>query len=293
MNDGARVSEPLPGEVKVLISMALAEDIGSGDVTSQIVSSTGPATAEIFAREKLCVAGLTVAKRVFEEVDPELRVELVAEDGDVLEPGGRLLLVRGPRRPILTAERTALNFLYRMSGVATLTRSYVDAVAGTKSRIVDTRKTIPGWRWLDKYAVRAGGGLNHRMGLYDGVMIKDNHVDALGGMESVVALFRKARPEVPLAIECRDLQEAKTAVGLPPDLIMLDNLGADEVRKIVKAIGQRCPIEATGGVDLERAKALAATGVDRISIGRLTHSAPSVDLSLQWVGDGGSEGVRE
>jgi nicotinate-nucleotide pyrophosphorylase (carboxylating) len=226
-----------------------------------------------------------VATRVFLEVAPELQVEPVASDGQMLEPGARLLIVRGPRRPILTAERTVLNFLSRMSGVATLTRAYVEAVAGTKTTIVDTRKTIPGWRWLDKYAVRAGGGANHRMGLYDGVMVKDNHVDALGGMEAVVELFRRARPEVPLAIEVRDLREAQLAAKLPPNLIMVDNLKAVQVREIVEAIGGRCPLEATGGVDLTTVGELAATGVDRISIGRLTHSAPAADLSLQWLGD--------
>jgi nicotinate-nucleotide pyrophosphorylase (carboxylating) len=273
----------MPGEVKVLIGMALAEDIGTGDVTSLILSSTSPGTAEVLTRQRICVAGGPVAARVFQEVDPSLQVELVAAEGSILDPGGRLLTIRGARRPILTSERTALNFLGRLCGVATLTRTYVDAVAGTRARIVDTRKTLPGWRWLDKYAVRTGGGLNHRMGLYDGIIVKDNHIDALGGMEAVVDLFRRSKPEVPVAIEARSLEEARLAATLPPDLIMLDNLAPPAVRTIVEALDGRCPLEATGGVGLDTVADLAATGVDRISIGRLTHSAPAADLTLQWI----------
>jgi nicotinate-nucleotide pyrophosphorylase (carboxylating) len=283
MNGAPRSGRALPGEVKALIAMALAEDIGSGDVTSQLLSPSTSGAAEILTRQRICMAGAAVAQRVFHEVDPSLVVEPAAAEGASVEAGGRLLLLRGPRRSILTAERTALNFLARLCGVASLTRTFIDAVAGTRVRIVDTRKTIPGWRWMDKYAVRTGGGLNHRMGLYDEILVKDNHIDALGGMEAVVELFRRARPEVPVAIEARDLREARLAATLPPDLILLDNLKPDQVREIVEALDGRCPLEATGGVDLDSVAELAATGVDRISIGRLTHSAPAADLTLQWV----------
>jgi nicotinate-nucleotide pyrophosphorylase (carboxylating) len=276
----------LPGEVKSLVSMALAEDVGSGDVTSRLLVSAAAGTAEIIGRERLCFAGAGILRRVFREVDAGIEMEPLLAEGEAAEPGARLVLVRGPQRSILTAERTALNFLARISGVATLTRRYVEAVHGTRAQIVDTRKTLPGWRWLDKYAVRAGGGVNHRMGLYDEVLVKDNHVDTLGGMEAVVHLFRRARPPVPLAIECRSLDEVREALRLPPDLIMLDNMKADEVREIVGFVDGRVPLEATGGVDLSTVAELAAAGVDRISIGRLTHSAPAVDVSLQWLGGG-------
>ncbi len=273
----------LPGEVKALVGLALREDIGSGDITSQLLASTAPGLAEIIARQRLVVAGGFMVQRVFLELDRTVEIGQVAPEGKTVEVGERILLVRGPERSIFTAERTALNFLGHLSGIATLTRLYVEAVEGTGVQIADTRKTIPGLRWLEKYAVRTGGGINHRFGLYDEVMVKNNHVDAAGGMRGIVESFRRARPPIPLAIECRDLQEAEEAVKLPPDLLMVDNLGPGEVRRIVEAVGGLCPIEATGGVNLETVRRLAETGIDRISIGRLTHSAPVADVSLRWM----------
>jgi nicotinate-nucleotide pyrophosphorylase (carboxylating) len=222
-----------------------------------------------------------MAAEVFEQLG--VRFEARAQDGCGVEAGVVLAEVTGPARAVLTAERTALNFLQRLSGIASVTRRFCDAVSGTAARIVDTRKTAPGWRALDKYAVRCGGGLNHRMGLYDGVLLKDNHIAALG---SVAAAVKRARERAPAAlriqVEVESLEAARAALGAGAELLLVDNQPVEVIAEIVGWVRGRIPVEATGGVNLSNVAAIARTGVDRISIGALTHSAPAADVALEW-----------
>jgi quinolinate synthase len=279
--------EALLQAAQPLIELAIAEDIGPGDATSE---STLPAEAvlhgRIVAKEAGVVAGLPVAEAVFHRIDPAIAFNAHAADGQEVVPGELVAEVTGPGRGVLAAERTALNFLQRMSGVATLTRRFVDAVAHTSAAVLDTRKTVPGYRVLDKYAVRMGGGQNHRMSLYDMILIKDNHVDAAGGILSAVARARAARaPRASLAIEVevRNLDELRQVLSITPpvDRAMLDNMGLEQMRHAVALTAGRVPLEASGNVTLERAADIAATGVDYLSVGQVTHSAPALDLSMK------------
>lgn len=265
-----------------LIELAIAEDVGPGDVTSQ--ATLPPALslrAVIVAKGAGVVAGLPVAGAVFARVEPAIRFTPQMRDGDRVSPGDVVAGVVGPARGVLTAERTALNFLQRLSGIATLTRTFVDAVAGTRAVILDTRKTHPGYRVLEKYAVRLGGGQNHRFGLYDMVLIKDNHIAAVGGITAAVEQARAAHPDLPLEVEVKSLDELRAALTLDVDRIMLDNMSLEEMRTAVEIAAGRVPLEASGNVNLERVAAIAATGVDYISVGALTHSAPAFDLSME------------
>ena len=267
-----------------LLELALREDLGDrGDVTSDAVfGETDRTRVAIEAREPIVVCGLGVAAAVFTALDPDTAFEARFADGDSVAAGSDLATIEGRTRPILAAERTALNFLARLSGIATYTRRFVDAIAGTQASIVDTRKTLPGWRVLDKYAVACGGGTNHRFGLYDGVMIKDNHVAAAGGTAAAIAAARAAAPAgLEIQVEVESLSDARIAADAGADLLMLDNRTLPELREIVDALGDRVPLEATGGVTLESVRAIAETGVHRISIGALTHSAPNVDVGLE------------
>jgi len=265
-----------------LIELAIAEDIGPGDATSEaILPPDLTLHARIVAKEQGVVAGLPVAEAVFARVDPDLRFTPHVCDGAEVDPGDLVAEVSGPARGMLAAERIALNFLQRLSGIATLTRAFVDRVAGTPATILDTRKTHPGYRVLEKYAVRMGGGQNHRMSLHDMMLVKDNHIDAAGSITAAVGRARTARPDLPIEVEVRNLDELGEALAMDVDRIMLDNVDLDEMRKAVEIASRQTPLEASGNVDLERVAAIAATGVDYISVGALTHSALALDLSMK------------
>lgn len=269
-----------------LIDTALAEDVGDGDrTTAWIVPAEREVRAAVMAKAEAVVAGLEAAIGTFRRLDPGVRVEASRRDGEPARPGDVVLRVEGSTRAILTAERTALNFLARLSGIATLTRRFVDAVAGTGARIVDTRKTTPGWRALEKAAVRAGGGKNHRLGLYDMVLVKENHIAVAGGIEAALARVRASNREgLPVEVEVRTLEELEMALRLEPDRILLDNMSVAELAEAVRRVrargGRRPELEASGNVTLENVRAVAETGVDLISVGALTHSAPAADFSL-------------
>ena len=293
-------------QIQAIVERALAEDVGSGDVTSQwILPPELGVHGRFLAKAQGVLAGLEVARQVFQQVDERIALQARMKDGHALSKGDIVATVEGPAASILTAERTALNFLQRMSGIATLTGRYVEAVAGTPAVILDTRKTAPGLRLLDKWAVRLGGGQNHRLGLYDMVLIKDNHIAAAGGITQAVERVRRRnrpglRPEpveglgpepfdpaqdVPVEglaveVEVKSLAELEEALALSVDRIMLDNMGLDEMRRAVEMTAGRVPLEASGNVTLENVAAIAATGVDYISVGALTHSVKALDISL-------------
>jgi nicotinate-nucleotide pyrophosphorylase (carboxylating) len=274
---------------------ALVEDLAdehmalSRDITSHwIVAAEAISGARIVARQKGVIAGIDLARAVFHQVDGEIDFAAVVEDGARVQPEESVVTLKGSTRSLLTAERTALNFLQHLSGVATLTRTFVEAISGTGATITDTRKTTPGLRVPEKQAVRTGGGVNHRFGLYDAVLIKDNHAEAVGGAGRAVELARAATAgmgsAVPVYAEARDLTEVRALLDAGPDRIMLDNMAIDSMRQAVgmirDAAGTSVQIEATGGIALDKVRAVAETGVDLISVGALTHSAPALDLSL-------------
>jgi nicotinate-nucleotide pyrophosphorylase (carboxylating) len=265
-----------------LIDLAIEEDAGLGDVTSRaIFSAKDKARGFIDAKQNLVICGLAVAARVFAKVDPSLKVIALAQDGDHITKGARVMSVAGPTASLLTAERTALNFLQRLSGVATLSRTFADAVAGTGVRIVDTRKTTPGWRALEKYAVRCGGCFNHRSSLGEHVLIKDNHIAAAGSLSRAVKLARGAAPHLAkIEVEARTLAEVKEALRARAEVILLDNMSPDTIRRAVALIAGTAVVEVSGGVRLDTVREYALPGVDVISVGALTHSATAVDLSL-------------
>ncbi len=266
-----------------LVERALAEDLGSGDVTSNAcLPASLRVEAEIEARAPLVVCGLAVAAACFAAVDPQLELTTLRREGEFVTGVAPLARVAGSARSLLAGERIALNFLGRLCGVATLTRRYVEAVAGTGARILDTRKTLPGWRALDKYAVAVGGGTNHRFGLYDAVLIKDNHIAAAGGVGAAVKAARaSAAPHLAVQVEVESLAQAEEAVQAGASMLLLDNRSPAELREYVARYGERVSLEASGGVNLANVRAIAETGVHRISIGALTHSAPAADVALE------------
>jgi len=270
-----------------LLRAALSQDLGSGDVTSELVLPRGHRLhAVVEAREALVVCGLPMASAVFRELG-DVEVHALGEDGEHAPAGAPLLELRGSSHRILAAERTALNLLARTCGIASFTRSCVDAVAGTGTDIVDTRKTLPGWRVLDKYAVAVGGGVNHRAGLYDAILIKDNHVAAAGGVGPAVKAARAAAPRhLWLQVEVESAEDAETALDAGADSLLLDNRSVDELRDLAARFAERTVLEASGGIRPEQLRAIAETGVHRISMGALTHSAPGVDVALEVVGAG-------
>ena len=273
-----------PDDYLPLIKAALAEDIGSGDATTlALVSENSCASAVMVARDPLVMAGVDLALAAFQEVDErvEFGIEVLdGQNGNFFQP---LLRLHGPTRALLTAERTALNFVQRLAGVATLTAQFVEQVAGTQAQILDTRKTTPGWRTLEKYAVACGGGTNHRVGLYDQVMIKDNHLALLGdNITRAVSLAREASPELKIEVEADTVEQARAVVEAGADIVLLDNMSCDQIREAIKLIDGRSKTEASGGVTLETVREIAETGVDFISVGALTHSAPSVDIALDF-----------
>jgi nicotinate-nucleotide pyrophosphorylase (carboxylating) len=262
---------------------ALAEDLGrAGDVTAQACVDAEARFSVVFAARKSgVIAGLACARLAMHELDPQAKFDLLAADGDAVKPGQALARVEGLARAILSAERTALNLLGRLSGVATLTRAYVDAVAGTRARITDTRKTTPGLRQLEKYAVRCGGGVNHRFGLDDAILIKDNHVAACGGVAEAVRRAKAfAGHLMKVEVEIDGLDQLEDALLHRPDVVMLDNFTTDQLREAVARTAGRAVLEASGGVNLETVAAIASTGVDVISVGALTHSASVLDIGL-------------
>jgi len=269
--------------VKQLIETSLAEDIGSGDITTDnLVSREKSGTAEIIAKQPLILAGLDVAVQVFTTLDPDLEINTRCADGDQLKAGAGILSLAGKLRSLLYGERTALNFLQRLSGIATHVRPYVEAVQRHPVRLVDTRKTTPGWRTLEKYAVRIGGAANHRMGLYDGVLIKDNHIAACGSITTAITRVRAHTSHlVKIEVEVSTLEEVAEALQAGADIIMLDNMDLDQIRAAVEKIDRQAIVEISGNVSLEKLPALAATGVDIISVGALTHQARSVDISMR------------
>jgi nicotinate-nucleotide pyrophosphorylase (carboxylating) len=265
-----------------LIDLAIEEDAGLGDVTSRaIFSAKDRSRGFIDAKQDLVVCGLAIAERVFVRVDPALKITPLSADGERVKPGARVLGVTGPTASMLTAERTALNFMQRLSGIATLARKFADAVQGTGVRIVDTRKTTPGWRALEKYAVRCGGCFNHRASLGEHVLIKDNHIAAAGSIAQAIARCRAAAPHsAKIEIEAKTLAEVKEALRAKAEVILLDNMPPEMIRRAIDLIQGAAVVEVSGGVRFETLRDYALPGVDVISVGALTHSATAVDLSL-------------
>jgi nicotinate-nucleotide pyrophosphorylase (carboxylating) len=276
-------------KVRTLVRVALKEDIGKGDITSKLtVPKPAQALALIMAKEDAVIAGLPVAKLVYEMVDPVLAFDGLLQDGSRVEFGEVLVKIQGSARSILAGERVALNFLQHLSGVATLTAKYVEQVQGTSARILDTRKTLPGFRVLDKYAVRMGGGTNHRMGLFDLVLIKSNHAELCGGIGNAIRKIKRSNGKgTKVVAEVRTLNEATEALFASPDRLLLDNMSLDKIREVValvetsnRAREVKTDLEVSGGVNLDNVRAIAETGVNFVSVGALTHSARAVDLSL-------------
>ena len=274
-------------KIEELVDHALAEDWAWGDVTTQaLIPAEAEGQASFIAKSAGVVAGIEVVHLVFARVDPALKFRALLHDGDKLQRGTEIAVIEGKVGSILRGERVALNFLQRLSGIATETSRYVEAVRGTKARIVDTRKTTPGLRFLEKYAVRAGGGQNHRVHLGDGVLIKDNHLAALRArgldLKAAIDLAKKHAPHtLKIEIEVTTFEEANEAVEAGADIVMLDNMSVEEMRRAVKSVGGRVLVEASGGVNLDNVKSVAETGVDLISVGALTHSVKALDISLE------------
>lgn len=265
-------------EMTEFVAAALAEDVGKGDITSQLLIPAGTfASLAFVAREDMVACGLWVAGETYRQLDAQVKVDIMAEEGELLAPGDVLAVAHGPARTLLTGERTALNIMQRLSGVASLTHDYVEAVAGTGAVILDTRKTMPGMRVFDKYAVRVGGAQNHRMRLDDMVLVKDNHIALCGGVTQAVLLARKGC-ELPVVVECDTLEQVAEAIKAAPDRILLDNMNEAQLREAVAMAQGRVSLEASGGVSLDTVQTIARTGVNYISVGRLTHSAVACDI---------------
>ena len=270
-----------PAQYLDIVRRALDEDIGGGDLTTEATVAADQRARGVFLVKAECVlAGIDVALETFRLLDPDVRATMCKHDGDRCEPGQEIASIVGSARALLTGERTALNLLQRLSGVATRARRFVDAAAG-RITILDTRKTTPGLRLLEKYAVRAGGATNHRIGLYDAVLIKENHIHLAGGVRAALARVRAANARVPIEIEAETLDEVDEALAAGAGFILLDNMSTADIREAVRRTAGRAKIEISGGVTLERIPELAETGADYVSVGALTHSAPAVDISFE------------
>ncbi|MGA7144131.1 MAG: carboxylating nicotinate-nucleotide diphosphorylase [Desulfobacterales bacterium] len=269
--------------IQQLIEIALKEDIGPGDITTDtLIDPQQQGSGEIVAKEPLVIAGLDVVRQVFATLDSGVAFTSEYNDGDAVTKGARVANVRGKLCALLSGERTALNFLQRLSGISTLVRSYTNELSGKKVRLVDTRKTTPGWRVLEKYAVRVGGAHNHRMGLYDGVLIKDNHIAAFGSIKGAIGHIRtRASHLLKIEVEVSDLDQVREALAADADVIMLDNMEPDRIKEATALIGNRAIVELSGNVTKNTLQSLADTGVDIISVGALTHSARCVDISMR------------
>jgi len=280
-------SEPLDRGALALVELALAEDIGNGDITTiSTIPADRQATGRLLVKGSGVISGLAVVAAVYRAVDARVVVTTLVEDGTAVEYGAIAATVAGPARALLSGERTALNFLQRLSGVATVTREYVEAVAGTRARIIDTRKTTPGMRTLQKAAIRHGGGHNHRLGLADGILIKDNHLAAIGSDDRIARAIQAARERAPhtLRVECEvtSLAELEQALTAGADVVLLDNMDTSTMAEAVRQTNGLALLEASGGITLATIRAIAETGVDLISVGALTHSAPALDISLEF-----------
>ena len=265
------------------VTRALDEDIGTGDVTAMLVAESDSAHARVVTREPAVLSGTAWFEACYHQIDREVKIRWKVRDGDRLASGQLICEIEGRARSLLTAERCSLNFLQTLSAVATKTRAFVDAVAGTKVAILDTRKTLPGMRHALKYAVRCGGGTNHRMGLYDGVLIKENHIASAGGIGAALAQARKVAPDIPVEIEVETISQLEQALAAGARLILLDNFDLAGFREAVRVTAGRAALEASGGVNLDTVRAIAETGVDRISIGTLTKDIRAIDLSMRFV----------
>jgi len=285
--DGAAIEIPdLPQfDVSEFVRRVLAEDLGSGgDVTSRAtIDPDARFTAEMNCREPIAVAGLDIAMAFFRALDREMHIEQLAADGDKVIAGKVLLRLHGNARAMLAAERSALNTLQHLSGIATMTRRYVDAIAGTGATLLDTRKTIPGLRLLEKYAARMGGAENHRMRMDDGLLIKDNHVGVAGGVAEAVRAAKEYGSGLQIQVEVDRIEQIEPALEAGAQRLLLDNMEPDKLREAVKLVAGRVPLEASGGVNLDTIRGIAETGVDYISVGRITQSAPAVDIGLDYV----------
>jgi nicotinate-nucleotide pyrophosphorylase (carboxylating) len=270
-----------PALYRETVRRALAEDLGWGDVTTDAtVASDLMAKGVIVAKSACVIAGLDVAAESFRQLDPGCTITIKSRDGDRCNPGDEVAVLHGLAAPMLTAERTALNFLQRLSGIATLTRRFVDA-SGGRITVLDTRKTTPTLRALEKYAVRAGSGVNHRSGLDDGILIKDNHIRLAGGVAAAIQRMKASKPEMPIEVEAQSLDQVDEALRAGADIVLVDNLPIDHIREAVRRARGRAQVEISGGVTLERLPELAATGAEYVSVGALTHSAPAADLSFE------------
>ena len=277
--------EPDADTVKRNVAAALAEDVGSGDVSAELIDEEAHARARIVTREPGVLCGRAWAEETCRQVDPAIRLDWHVSDGAPIETDDALVDLEGPARGLLTAERTVLNFLQLLSGTATRTRRFVDAVAGTAAAILDTRKTLPGLRVAQKYAVRIGGGQNHRMGLFDAILLKENHIAAAGGIAAAVCQARRRHTGTPVEVEVEDQHQLAAAIGAEVDRILLDNFSIADLHAAVAATAGRVPLEASGGITLDGVAEVARTGVDYISVGELTKNVTPLDLSMRFVGD--------
>ena len=271
--------------LRAIVEAALAEDVGQGDITTALTVPEGATSrAVISAREEGVAAGIEVAQMVFAAVDPRVRFEKKVKDGEPVAAGRVIVVLEGPSRSLLVGERVALNFLQRLSGIATRTARFVSLVSGTRAKITDTRKTTPGLRALEKYAVRVGGGQNHRFGLYDGILIKDNHIVAAGGIRSAVEAAKRGAPQgLKVEVEVRTLDELREAIDAGADGVLLDNMDVDSMRRAVEIASGRVVLEASGGVNEDTVADIAGTGVDLISVGALTHSVKALDIGMDFL----------
>ncbi|HET7370191.1 MAG TPA: carboxylating nicotinate-nucleotide diphosphorylase [Gammaproteobacteria bacterium] len=278
----AALADSLPDDIATTVRRALDEDIGSGDLTASLLEPEARAQARVVVREPAVLAGRPWFDEVFAQIDPAVRVEWLHADGEQMAENDIVCRLTGPARAILTGERTALNFLQTLSAVATIARHYSDAVAGTGCRILDTRKTLPGLRSAQKYAVRAGGATNHRMGLFDAVLIKENHIIAAGGVDAAIAAVRARHPDVPVEVEVEDFEQLDAALAAGADRVLLDNFSLEQKREAVKKTAGRAELEASGGIEFDGLRAIAETGVDFISVGALTKHVRAIDLSMRF-----------
>jgi nicotinate-nucleotide pyrophosphorylase (carboxylating) len=279
---------PLPADLQQLVRTALAEDIGSGDITAALIPADAQSHAHVICRETAVLCGYAWFNEVFRQLDEHVRIDWHAKDGDAISANQTLCTLTGHSRSLLTGERTALNLLQTLSATATRTREFVQAVAGTGAQILDTRKTLPGLRTAQKYAVVCGGGRNHRIGLFDAFLIKENHILAAGSIAAAVAAARRQRPGLLVEVEVENLDELQQALGADVDQVLLDNMDCDTLRQAVALTAGRAKLEASGGVNLQSVRAIAETGVDFISVGSLSKDLIAVDLSLRFDDDSGT-----
>ncbi len=273
----------LPNDIAQVVQRALAEDVGSGDITAQLILPNASAKAQVITRESAILCGIAWFNEVFQQLDNTIEITWHTQDGEAIVPNQVLCHLQGPTRPLLTGERTALNFLQLLSGTATEVQRYVKAVNGTQTQILDTRKTLPGLRQAQKYAVRCGGGKNHRLGLYDAFLIKENHISAAGSISQAVATARQSAPHLPVEVEVESLSQVEEALQARAEILLLDNFNLSMLHEAVALVQSRAKLEASGGVTLEMIRAVAETGIDFISVGAMTKNVRAVDLSMRML----------